>query len=298
MILGGCEESTTGPSSSFSSQASATVSAQKFKQWVEGGENADVFGSAVVVGYAAYRPGGGRDEDYVGGGGGDGEGGRVNDLDGTLEESDVFKEFTERFEREKREQEEGGKPVTELRLEVRREVQKTSLMEFVERNFRKKQRGKATKGTGRKGKGDEKDGGAGQGGQVGQAQGKGKQQKGRGGGRGEGRGKGRGEGRGEGRGGQKNRNRKGLEAGSVSSKDSSAQVGRQGQGQGQGESKSQAPASGKNPQAANDATGESKPRGTKAPRRGKKKGGKAAEGTAPNAAAKINILNPNAASFA
>lgn len=285
MTLGGWEERANASSSNSPSQASSTVSAQKFKQWVEGSMNADVFGNAVVVGYAAYRPGADRNEDLAGSGG---EMGQVNELDGTLEESDVYKTFIERFEREKREQEEGGKPVT-VGLEVRGEVQKTSLMEFVERKFRKNQRPKTTKAKVRKGKSEGRDGRAvqaGQGGQTSQARGKSQPQKGRGGGRGSGRGRGGG--------GQKGRKGQGpvaQGAGSLPSKDSSAQAGRQAKGQ------SQASVSGKNPPVANAASGDSKPRGTKPPRRGRK-GGKAAEGAAPKGATKINILNPNAASFA
>lgn len=235
MTLGGWEERANASSSNSPSQASSTVSAQKFKQWVEGSMNADVFGNAVVVGYAAYRPGADPNEDLAGSGG---EMGQVNELDGTLEESDVYKTFIERFEREKREQEEGGKPVT-VGLEVRGEVQKTSLMEFVERKFRKNQRPKTTKAKVRKGKSEGRDGRAvqaGQGGQTSQARGKSQPQKGRGGGRGSGRGRGGG--------GQKGRKGQGpvaQGAGSLPSKDSSAQAGRQAKGQ------SQASVSGKNP---------------------------------------------------
>ena len=130
-----------------------------------------------MVGFAAYAaPGVGGSATEQRDDSGELEGGQlVNELAGTLEESDMFKEFIERIEREKRELEEGGKPVAE-RFEVSGEVRRTTLMEFVERKFRKKGRGKK-KGGKQTGSEQGKNGG----GQGVPGRGKGQQEKGDGG---------------------------------------------------------------------------------------------------------------------
>jgi len=284
VTLGGREEGAGAPSGNVPSQAPAAMSAQKFKQWVEGAGNAGVFGTAVVVGYAACQP----SVDPDGGQAGDGgEVDKVNDLDGTLEESEVFKQFMEQFEREKKEQEEGGKPVTQP-LEIPGEVRKTKLMKFVERQFRTNQRAKPRKGHVGKGRAEGRAVGAakgGQRGQGGQMRGAGQPQKGAP------------SSKARPKHARKLPDLAAQGSGPVWSKDPSAPAARQGKGL--FPTKPQAAAPGRNPRTANVASGDSNSyaRGTSAQQRGKKEG-KAAEDAGRKAAAKTNVLNPNATSFA
>jgi len=131
----------------------SSAGVMKFKQWVESGGCAGVFGDVVVVGFAAYNR-------VVGD-----QSGRTNlnpnaknELEGTLEGSAVFLEFVERFERERREQEEGAKGPVGERIEVGAgEVRRTALMEWTELMFDRKNRRSKKKGGGgggKKGRGD------------------------------------------------------------------------------------------------------------------------------------------------
>ena len=124
------------------------LSAQKVKQWFEARDRSDLFGASVVVGFAAYSVVKDKEnEDEL-----------SNELNNTLEGSEVFREFVERFEREKREQEEGAKGPVQERIEGSGEVRRTALMEWTERMHQRKRRGKKQKGKG-EGKGRVREGG-------------------------------------------------------------------------------------------------------------------------------------------